>query len=85
MEWLTRQQLKDMTGGKRPKEIVEWLQKNAPGRWREGIDGWPRVAVEVARDIFGVESAVRVRKGALNFDHLRRRNGKTTDKESRSA
>lgn len=81
MSFATRQYLKDMTGAKRPKELIEWLEEHAPGRWKPGIDGWPRVHIKVAEEIFGVEKPTRAKKRDVNLDHLKGRNGKATHQE----
>jgi hypothetical protein len=70
--FLNRDQLKSMTGAKRPKEIVAWLQQHAPGRYRLGVDGWPVVHEKVAEELFGVGVTKRApRARTLNLEHLK--------------
>ena len=69
--FLTRSELKRMTNGKRPKEIIKWLQANAPGRFRVALDGWPVVHKEVVDDIFGVHARRRIEIPDVKLDHLR--------------
>ena len=40
--FLTRDELKALTGGKRPTSIRAWLDREGI-RYATGIDGWPRV------------------------------------------
>jgi len=59
-----------MTGAKRPKEMIVWLNRNAPGRFRMGMDGWPVVHEKVVEQLFGVITTTKPRPGELKLDHL---------------
>jgi hypothetical protein len=83
--FLNRDQLKSMTGAKRPKEIADWLNQNAPGRYRIGVDGWPVVHEKVAEEIFGVGVTKRApRARELHLDHLGGKDGKAKNEGSAS-
>jgi hypothetical protein len=72
--FLTREQLKSMTNGKRPKEIIRWLRENAPGKFRIGVDGWPVVHQTVVEQMFGVYPRLRSRPVPhLNLEPFRAR------------
>ncbi len=40
--FLTRDELKELTGAKRPSSICPWLDREGI-RYAIGVDGWPRV------------------------------------------
>lgn len=50
--FMTREELKDMTGGRRPQTICRWLDSEGI-RYAIGIDGWPRVLRSVILVRFG--------------------------------
>lgn len=43
--FLTEDELKELTGWKRPAKVKEWLDANGY-RYQVGGDGWPRVLKE---------------------------------------
>ena len=43
--FLTNEELRDLTGWKRPKHVMQWLNENGY-RYQVGGDGWPRVLKE---------------------------------------
>lgn len=50
--FMTRDELKDLTGGKRPSSIMHWLDAENI-RYAIGLDGWPRVLRSVILIRFG--------------------------------
>ena len=50
--FLTRDELKDLTGGRRPSSIIHWLDGEGI-RYAVGLDGWPRVLRSVILVRFG--------------------------------
>ena len=80
----SRQVLKDMTGGKRQKEIIAWLNERIPGRFQIGLDGWPRVHLSVVDELFGVGGKAPARKRGPALEHMKGSHGKTSHQESRS-
>lgn len=50
--FLTREELKDLSGGKRPSSICHWLDCEGI-RYAVGLDGWPRVLRSVILVRFG--------------------------------
>lgn len=77
MAWASRQYLKDMTHGKRPKEIIAWLKAEGI-KFRIGIDGWPSVLMSHAEQIFG--GAATRPTPDVRLDHLKG-NNRGTSKE----
>jgi hypothetical protein len=83
--FLNKEQVKAMTGAKRPKEAIAWLGQHAPGRFRVGVDGWPVVHEKVAEELFGVGARARTRRVGVRLDHLKGDNGKSETDAPRAA
>jgi len=50
--FLSRDELKELSGGKRPSSICHWLDSEGI-RYAVGLDGWPRVLRSVILVRFG--------------------------------
>jgi hypothetical protein len=69
---LTREQLKAITGGKRPKEIIQWLRTEG-FTFRVDLNGWPIVHPDHYAQMLGVRPVPVGRpKAGVNLDHLKR-------------
>ena len=47
---LTRDELRDLSGGKRRSRVLRWLRDNG-FRPKLGLDGWPRVDRDIYKQI----------------------------------
>lgn len=52
---MTTEELKQLSGGSRKKQIAMWLADNGY-EFQVGLDGWPRVLVKVVEQRLGLHS-----------------------------
>ena len=82
---LDRKQLFELTGAKRPKEIIEWLQAQF-FTYVVKRDGWPAVHADHVRERLGAKQPRGHTATRVYLDHLPgAKHGKTTQDTPGSA
>lgn len=82
---LSKAELLEVSGYRRPSSVSTWLRKNG-FNFRVGADGWPRVDREHYHAVMGSSPPKTLTKSAPNIAALTemQRHGKKTNKQTRS-